>query len=49
MLAVNVPDKVSMFGEDLHPAPLITSVTDYELPAALHNSNFPAIQRVSSV
>ena len=34
-----LPDKVSMLGEYLHPAPLIAPVTDHILTTVLHHRN----------
>lgn len=37
----DLPDKVSVPGEDLHPAPLVASVTHHILSSGFHHSHFP--------
>ena len=38
----DLPDEVSVLGEDLHPAPLVAAVADHELAAGLHDGHLPA-------
>ena len=37
----DLPDKVSVSGEDLHPAPLVAPVTHNILSSRFHHSHFP--------
>ena len=38
----DLPDEVTVLGEDLHPAPLVAAVADHELAAGLHDGDLPA-------
>merc|ERR1719233_2698542 len=43
----NLPDKMAVLGEYLHPTPLIPPVTNHELPRVLHDGNLPGIPQLA--